>query len=283
MSIDAEQVKKFFDEYGHYGLIRDEREVAFKAANPFTLPEADFPAIDYASLPERMGTSDWLITEDQGQIGSCQGNMLATVAEMAIHAATGMTIQLSRMWAYLQSQLVDNIRGDHGSTLSGGEEAAKTVGLCLESLFPYPQSYTRTIPAGCAADAATRKLRNAQALPDYEAVMKWLRHGVGGVGIGIDWNSYCEPDSDGCFTRYRSGGGGGHSVALVDWNGKYRDSKKRPFIELKNSWSNRWGVNGSAFIHPNVIDQWCREQTVMGYTDMQGDGCLPREVLSWRV
>jgi C1A family cysteine protease len=275
-------VADYFTQYHHYGLVRDERETAFKAANPFALPESDFPAIDYASLPERMGTSDWLVTEDQLQIGSCQGVMLSSVAEMAIKAATGQIIQLSRMWAYLQSQKVDGIRGDNGSTLSGGSEAGQTVGLCLESLFPYPGRYSTAIPAECAADAATRKLRMSQNLPDYEAVMKWLRHGVGGVGIGIGWNRYCEPDVNGCVLKYVSGGGG-HAIALADWNGKFKDEYKRPFIELKNSWSRRWGVNGSAFIHPKVIDYWCRNETVMGYSDMQGDGVYPREVLTWRV
>lgn len=278
----AEQVADYFAQYKHYGLVQRETEPAFKSANPFALPEADFPAIDYASLPERMGTSDWLRTEDQGQIGSCQGQMLATVAEMSIYAATKQTVQLSAMWAYLQSQKVDGIRGDNGSTLSGGSEMAQSLGLCLESLFPYPSRYITTIPAGCAADAATRKLRTSQALPDYEAVMKWLRHGVGGVGIGIGWNRYCEPDVNGCITRYASGGGG-HAVPLVDWYGKFKDEKKRPFIELKNSWSKRWGVNGSAFIKPSIIDYWCKNETVIGYSDMQGDGVYPREITTWRI
>jgi len=279
----AKAVADYFRRFKHYGLIRDDREKAFKAANPFVLPEADFPAIDYASLADRMGTSNWLRTEDQSQIGSCQGQMLATVAEMSIQAATRVALQLSAMWAYLQSQKIDGIRGDNGSTLSGGSEAGQTVGLCLESLFPYPGRYSTAIPAGCVADAATRKLRMSQNLPDYEAVMKWLRHGVGGVGIGIDWNSYCEPDNQGCITTYRSGGGGGHAIALVDWNKQFLDQYKRPFIELKNSWSRRWGVNGSAFIHPKVIDYWCQNETVMGYSDMQGDGVHPREITTWRV
>lgn len=278
----AKAVADYFIYYKHYGLVRDDREVAFKAENPYSLPDSAFPAVDYASLPERMGTSDWLLTEDQLQVGSCQGQMLSTVAEMAIKAATGQVVQLSAMWAYLQSQKIDRIRGDNGSTLSGGSEAAQTVGLCLQTLFPYPGYYTTITPAGCAADAATRKLRMSQALPDYEAVAKWLRHGIGGVGIGIGWNRYCEPDVNGCVLKYASGGGG-HAIALVDWNGKFKDEYKRPFIELKNSWSRRWGVNGSAFIHPQVIDYWCKNETVMGYSDMQGDGVYPREVLTWRV
>jgi hypothetical protein len=42
-----------------------------------------------------------------------------------------------------------------------------------------------------------------------------------------------------------------------------------------NSWSKQWGFHGRAFIHPKVIDFWCKNETVVGYSYMEGKDIKP--------
>lgn len=73
MRID-EQIKSFHDQTGHYGLIRNESEAAFKTANPFSLSDEQLPPVDVDAIPDSMGVQAWMTIENQAQLGSCQGH-----------------------------------------------------------------------------------------------------------------------------------------------------------------------------------------------------------------
>lgn len=201
-----------------------------------------------------------------------------SAAELAIYRETKeRPPQLNRMYAYLTSQKIDGLRGDVGSTIDGGAKASQDYGECLESLWPYTGRYGgfSSIPAECFTDGKTRVLRTFQTLRSYDQVLRWLVHGMGGIVIGIGWNRTCEPDSRGVISSYRSGGGG-HALALLDWNKKFQDSSKRPCVEMFNSWGTGWGKSGIAYIMPSVIEQWCEDETVIGYSDMDGSNIHAR-------
>lgn len=273
-------VKKNVEDYyrreGHYGLIRDASEDRFKAANPFALGDDQLPPVDIEKLPMSLGVGNWMQIEDQSQQGACQGHAKTSSEELAIYRSTeGGILQLCRQFSYITSQMIDGIVGDRGSTIAGGAEASKKYGDCLESLWPYTGRYDRNIPQACFADALGRRLRTSMVLRSYDQVLRWLVHGIGGVVIGIGWNGSCTPDADGRITSYHSGGGG-HALALLDWSKQFLDSLGRPDIDLFNSWSKRWGVAGRARIAPKVIEYWCENETVIGYSDMQGPDIKPR-------
>lgn len=272
-----QRAQEYCDAHGHYGLIITEKTKAFAAANPLTFSDDILPTVDIEALPESMGIANWLQIENQASQGACQGHALTTSLEIAIYRGTnGQVLQLCRQWAYIQSQICDGgARGDRGSSLEGGAEAAETVGICLEELSPYTGRYYTRFPDACKADAETRKLRTHKSIPNYDYALRWLVHGFGGLEIGIGWNGSMEPGSDGKIDHYR-GGGGGHALALTDWNKKIRDSQGRPYLQLDNSWSENWGLKGRAFIAPSVVEQWCRDETVIGHSDMYGTGIKPR-------
>jgi C1A family cysteine protease len=271
-----EQLNEFYRQHGHFGLIRDERESRFALARRLQLTEDQLPPVDIAALPDSLGVASWLQIEDQMQIGSCQGHARTSAEELAIYRETrGEIVQLNRMFAYITSQIIDDIRGDQGSTLSGGAAASQKFGTCLEALWPYPGYYTRSIPTPCFDDAKQRRLRYSQTLRSYDEVLRWLVHGLGGVVIGIGWNHTCEPDAQGLVTSYKPGGGG-HALAILDWTKRFVDAQQQPFLEMVNSWSRRWGVQGRAFIAPKVIEYWCQQETVLGYSDLDGPDIKPR-------
>lgn len=178
--------------------------------------------------PETVGVA-WHKTEDQGQIGSCQGNALTSCMERLQYVATGnqsRVVQLSRIFAYLATQKIDKdergvplIGRDVGSTISGGGKVASEHGVCPESLTNYPPNY----PGSTARNAILSQANYEAAKPfrvaslwqvpeDPEEARNWIGGG-GAISIGIQWPGI--PD-DRRIRSYR-GGQGGHAVAVLGY------------------------------------------------------------------
>jgi hypothetical protein len=236
--------------------------------------------VDISKLPTSMGVAEWMNIENQSSVGACQGHAQSSCLELAYKHQTGDIVQLNRMFAYLASQKVDGITGDNGSTMTGGAKSASTNGIPREESWPYPGFYPRggwkAIPDKLWTEAKGIVLGGYRILESYEEVLQWLANGVGGVAIGIDWNNSVEPDSQGRVQRY-SRGGGGHALALLDWNKQFTDPQGRPYLDMFNSWDRTWGYRGRAFILPAVVDYWAKNMDVIGYGLIQGDGVKPKK------
>lgn len=207
---------------------------------PFTYGDYQ-PVQDVLTKP-----SEWLRIEDQNGFGSCQGHALSTVCEIAYYnASKGDITQLSRWFAYVGTQKIDGIRGDQGSTISGGAELAKRYGICPEELYPYPRSYTYTISQAQYDAAAPFKLKTARRMETVDDVRNWLDGGMGGINIGVRW------------------GGGGHAIAIVETQGSS--------FKVANSWGTSWGDNGYLTWTEREMSQKLRESytVAIGLTDME--------------
>ena len=104
---------------------------------------------------------------NQGSVGSCQGNALATVFQICYFLATGRFEVFSRAAGYYLAQRKDGIRGDRGSTLSGGRWVATEHGMCLDAKWPYVSKYDPKEPAGIDYPfklKVSRPFRNADEL-----------------------------------------------------------------------------------------------------------------------
>lgn len=232
-------------------------------------------------IPERVDPrqhilfkENWLKVENQGQIGSCQGQSLTECGEYCYTIATGKVIQLSRMHAYLKSQIEDGIRGDRGSTLSGGTKAF-LKGICLESIGPYPRNYPGWgwITKEMEENGKEYILRSHVEMKVAEDVKRFIGSGMGIVQIGISWGNEMSPDSNGCIRRFTGAGGGGHAVTftgyLPDSDVGFK-STHGWWALLKNSWSTSWGKQGFAYVDSGAVAQMLRHRfTVMyGRSDM---------------
>jgi len=210
-----------------------------------------------------------LKTENQGSQGSCRGHSGSTGAEwIRVIATHEFPFQLSRAMMYYETQRVDNIRGDRGSTIMGGVKVLRDVGLCREDLWPYPRSYDPTRPtnwAAVVADAAIHKVTTANQMKSYDGVRAWLGSGQGYVDCGISWSSaYAQP----IVERY-SGGNGGHAIALITLS-KRKDNQGRPYVWMLNSHGNGSGVNGWSEWSPSFVESAIRSQNnaFVGLSDM---------------
>ena len=186
------------------------------------------------SRPAEIGV-EWHRTEDQGQIGSCQGNGLSSVLER-LAFVRGEKVQLSRIFAYLATQKIDGLLGaDNGSTIAGGCKLATEVGCCLESNTGYPRGYpgqserARILSSANYAASAPYKALSAWKVPqDHEQVLDFIAGG-GGITFGIRWYDGFIP-KDRIVRSYRSGyGSGGHAMCVLGYD-------KDKNLRALNSW-----------------------------------------------
>ena len=186
-----------------------------------------FPKFDTTANP--LGV---LKVFDQGQIGSCQGNALAQVFSICYFLATGRHETFSRAAGYYLAQKKDGIRGDQGSTLSGGQWVATQHGMCLDSDWPYVPRYNPAMPAS-AKDKFLFRLQTTKPFRDVQSMLDWLEQGLP-IQTGIMWNASCDQE---VVDSYSLRGGGGHST--VFWQKKPNGN----CINI-NSWGARWSGDG---------------------------------------
>lgn len=207
------------------------------------------PEFAQFSRPETVGV-EWHHTENQGPIGSCQGNDLSSCVERIAFVATQQIIQLSRMYAYLRTQVLDGLIGsDRGSTISGGGKVA-LEGLPLESLTGYPQSYPgkaerdRILNIGQRDYKATSLWKVPQ---DPEEAKNWIGGG-GAISIGIRWPGI---PKDRVIRSYH-GGSGGHANAVLGYDADSLIAVNSwgdgPYRITNDAWRQIWADSYTAMV-----------------------------------
>jgi hypothetical protein len=208
--------------------------------------------------------------ENQGSVGSCQGHSISSCVEWCYAIATGgEKLQLSRAYGYYETQRLDGITGDRGSTIEGGVKLATQYGICREELWPYSGRYEPTRPRPIEelrADAAQYKIGKTYSLKSYDAIRTFLGSGQGAVHLGITWNSSVD---SGSVNSYSGAGGGGHAIGLYALSTK-KDSSGRPWLWMMNSWGGSWGQSGWSEWSPNAVSQMmaARWSVFIGVSDM---------------
>jgi len=207
--------------------------------------------------------------ENQGPVGSCRGHSGSTGAEwIRVLATREVGIELSPAWLYYETQRIDGIRGDRGSTIMGGVKLLQDRGIPLLSLWPYKPRYDNTRPANwqaIEADAAKHKIATAKRMTAYDGVRAWLGSGQGYVDCGIPWSSaYARP-----VVESFGGGNGGHAIALIALSER-KDSQGRPYVWMFNSHGERSGVNGWSEWSPRFVEDAikARSGVFVGLSDM---------------
>ena len=189
------------------------------------LPEAPMQTSAWAafSRPAEVGI-DWHRTENQGQIGSCQGNDLSSVLER-LAFVRGEKAQLSRIFAYLATQKIDGLLGsDSGSTISGGCKLATDVGCPPEALTGYPRGYPDRSeqskilsPANYTAGAPYKAMSVWKVPPNHDQTLDFIGGG-GGITFGIRYYDGFIP-SDRIVRSFNPGwGGGGHAMCILGYD-----------------------------------------------------------------
>ena len=224
---------------------------------------------------ENFTVYDFTVDEDhsficQGLIvHNCQGHSISSAVEFCYYiASSDYQQQLSRAYGYYESQRLDGIRGDRGSTISGGVRLAKSTGIPEEKYWPYPSSYNPSRPSNfdeVLENANRYKIAQSYNLKSYDAIRTFLGSGQGGISIGIGWGSGMNKAVVESYSR----GGGGHAIALLACSER-KDSNGNPYIWMMNSWGESFGNKGWSEWSPRAIKQMVEGGggTAIGVSDM---------------
>lgn len=253
------------DFVGAMGWLIDEerRDELIATASTLAIPMLGEP-------PEEIDPRPYHRVENQGQQGSCQGHDISSCVEHCHHIATGEVKQYSRAHGYYGSQRIDGLLGrDQGSTISGGVELTKTVGLVSEEEWPYPPRYNPNPPVSwekIAEMANPFRIKSHMVLRSYEEMFNYLATGQGAISTGTAWGF--TPNSEGVVERY-SGGSGGHATAVLGYS-RRKDSRGRRYLWLLNSWGTSWGNGGWAEVSPSAWDSVVRNNytVIIGVSDL---------------
>jgi hypothetical protein len=216
------------------------------------------------SAPKSIDPRGVLKVEDQGDQGACRGHALSTNLELIHYYASGQMVQLSRAFAYYGTQAIDRISGDRGSTIMGGVKLAKKYGLPPEPEWHYPPNY-KPVPPKPWEDlyraAEPFRIRQHAMINSYDDAYTFLGSGLGGIDLGIIWNSYCS--SSGIISKYQETRGGGHAVCIVGYD-------PDGLLIFANSWRKSWGRSGYGLIYPEAFNAMCRGvyTVAVGLSDM---------------
>ncbi len=195
---------------------------------------------------------------DQGNLGSCTGNGIATALAYLQLQEKEPIIFPSRLFIYYNERVIeDTVGSDAGADIRDGIKSVVSQGYCAETDWPYDISQFTIQPSAQAyADAIKEQVKTYQAVNvDADSVMQALASGFP-VVVGFDvYTSFMNPPSGnvpmpGPNERLE----GGHCFLLVGY-----DQATQQF-KFQNSWGSGWGQSGFGTIPfaylPHGSDFW---------------------------
>lgn len=199
-----------------------------------------------AERPESIDPRKWYPGLVQKR-NDCEGFAASCSSAGAYVVENGEVMIFSAHYAYRTAQEVDNIRGDSGSTISGGAYAAKTGGSCPLKLCPYPMNYSSAITPAMRAAAAKYKIKSYGVVKDYDEAFAVILSGLV-INWGLGWD-FSGP-SRYVMTKF-SGQGPGHATALAGYSER-TDSKGRNYLYCVNS---GYPIPGVYEISPDAVNK----------------------------
>ena len=212
-------------------------------------------------IRESVDLREWdSVIENQGSLGSCSGNAMTNAYELSVKRLyPDRFTELSRLFVYYNSRLIDNTTGeDVGAYLRSTLAAVRHQGICSERLWPYDESkFDVPPPAICYADGANRTITSYELLDSLDDMLDALNQNKP-VIIGLTvYDSFNYVDEDNPVVQMpRSGDtGGGHAMTAVG----YDIAQRR--ILVKNSFGTRWGMRGYGwlpfeYVNSESFEKW---------------------------
>lgn len=215
------------------------------------------------NLKESVDLREWdSRIEDQGSLGSCVGNAIASAYELMVRRLyPSQFTELSRLFVYYNSRLFDDsLKEDVGTFIRDGLKAVARYGICSEQLWPYSLDKFDDQPTPSSyVDAAQRLVTKYETLYSLSDIFEVLNDNRPVVIGMILYEGFMELNATNNIVRMpygREDSIGNHAVVLVGY-----DLSKKLFL-AKNSFGKTWGDNGYFWIPfdyfaDNVFERWC--------------------------
>lgn len=211
----------------------------------------------------RPGCSDIV---DQGELGSCTANAIASGLREYWEIRAGKLTQLSRLWLYWNERNIEGcVDEDSGAFIRDGMKVLQKMGCAPEIDWPYDiAKFRQRPPAKSNKDAVQYEITEYHRVTDLTALKSALAEGFP-VVTGIKVYESFESDQvaqTGIVPLPNRGEQflGGHAVLAVG----YKDDVKnngQGIVICRNSWGESWGDKGYFYLPygyfvSNVTDMW---------------------------
>lgn len=205
---------------------------------------------------------------DQGELGSCTANAIASGLREFWELEAGNLTLLSRLWLYWQERYLEgSVDEDAGATIRDGMKVLQQLGCAPEADWPYDiEKFTQTPPEKATKDAPKYKIAKYHRVPNLTTLKTALAEGYP-VVIGIKVYQSFESDQvakNGVVplpTRWEQFLGG-HAVLAVGYNDtKGTIYEDQSYVICRNSWGETWGDKGYfylpySYFNGYVTDMW---------------------------
>lgn len=237
----------------------------------------------YADTTELIPEKDWepfdewpsvIKIKDQDGRGACNGHAAATTAEMARYVAGMDHVDLSAWYVY--AILCNGI--DRGSMILDALELLETKGVAPESDVKYGIINPRQLTTTAHTSAARFKIEKGARITTYEELITAvLRRESINLAVCVG-NSFNNLDGDGAPGL----GSGWCNHAIGVGFGLKRSNSGLWFPKMINSWSEKWGMDGFAYLPGKRIVKApaFEAYTVKCFVDDTADNTRPPDLIA---
>lgn len=202
---------------------------------------------------------------DQGELGSCTANAIASGLREYWEIKAGNLTLLSRLWLYWEERYIEGtVDEDAGAIIRDGMKVLQQMGCAPEADWPYDiEKFTQTPPDRAAKDALKFKISEYHRVTNLAMLKTALAAGYP-VVIGIKVYQSFESDQvakNGIvpLPKRREQFLGGHAVLAVGYNNSMYNGQG--FVICRNSWGENWGDQGYFYLpygyfNGYVTDMW---------------------------
>ena len=210
-------------------------------------------------LSTQVDLREWdSIVEDQGHLGSCEGEALTNAYELMVkRESPEKFVQLSSLFVYYNSRLIEGeglVNEDTGAYIRNGLKSLQKYGVCSEKLWPYNiEKFDDRPTRECYEDALTRTIGAYQLLQtntDVLHVLNSKKPVVIGMAIYDSFHDVNKMNSVIQMPRENEKSLGGHAMCLVGYSLKYQQ-----FL-AKNSYGTDWGNQGYCWIPFDYLSEY---------------------------
>ena len=203
---------------------------------------------------------------DQGELGSCTANAIASGLREYWENRSGNLSLLSRLWLYWEERNIEGtIDEDSGAYIRDGMKVLQKMGCAPEADWPYDiTKLIETPPTTATTDATHFKIIEYHRVTNLTVLKTALAENYP-VVIGIKVYASFESDQVAQtgvvpLPRLREQFLGGHAVLAVGYKDDAQNNGQGVVI-CRNSWGESWGERGYFYLPYNyfpsyVTDMW---------------------------
>lgn len=197
---------------------------------------------------------------DQGQLGSCTANAIASAVDFERRLQGLPLIFPSRLFIYYNERVMEGtVASDAGAEIRDGIKSVVSTGVCPETDWAYVESKFADIPTtNCYTDAVPHKALGYSLVAQQAYQIKYTLAILGRpIVCGIECFDGIDSDQTAASgvvpmpsqDEIDNGSIGGHAIKLVGYN------EQKQLFKFKNSWSTSWGDQGYGYLpYAYVLD-----------------------------